>query len=161
MKLYIDESDYDDNYYDYDYDYEDYNDTETYYYEVDYFTYYGDEYNMYCPLSEIDKSDEDIIPMDDDTDPLLYVTKMESDINADVQNGKYKGLYVHHIVIPIVSNYEQVDVDRWVGSSYVDANDVDYDSDMIPMPDDYNPDEYTETDLAEYAENYIGGMNSD
>lgn len=156
MKLYIDESEYDDL----DYDYDDYYDDETaYYYNVEYYTYYKDEFNMYCPLAEVDKSEDEIIPMDDETDPLLYVTKIESDINNEVQSGEYKGLYVHYITVPIYSNYKQIDVDRWVGSSSIDSEEVYYESEEIPMPEDYNEDDYTELDLAEYAEDYVRGEN--
>ena len=57
---------------------------------------------------------------------------------------------LYHIKIEIDSDYRQVDVDRWVGSSRIVH--VEYDSDELDMPDDWNEDENTLTDLAEYAE---------
>lgn len=124
---------------------------ETYYYEVDYVTYYKDEYNYEAPLTEIDLSyDNEDIYIDDDCDPLERVEQEEATINEDVKNGNYPGLWVHHIKIEIDSDYRQVDVDRWVGSSKIVH--VEYDSDELNMPDDWDEKENTITDLAEYAE---------
>ena len=139
-------------------DYDDWNltsyDYETYYYTVSYFTYYKDKYNFETPLIELDESVDDNIPMDDDTDPIKYIEKQEVKINEEVINGSFPGLWVHTITIPIESNYEQVDVDRWFGSSKLDVDNISYESTELPMPDDYDEDDYDVEYLADYAENY-------
>lgn len=144
MKLYFTEDDWDD----------DYNinfDGRTYYYEVDYVTYYKDEYNYEAPLTEIDLSyDNDNLYIDDDCDPLEKIEQEESVITESVKSGDYPGLWVHQIKVEIDSDYRQVDVDRWVGSSRIVH--VECDSKELDMPEDWDDDENTMTDLAEYAE---------
>lgn len=149
MKLIFMEQD--DDYNDWDLNTYDY---ETYYYTVIYFTYYKDKYNFETPLIELDESVDDNIPMDDDTDPIKYIEKQEVKINEEVINGAFPGLWVHTITIPIESNYEQVDVDRWFGSSKVDVDNISYESTELPMPDNYDEDDYDVEYLADYAENY-------
>lgn len=149
MKLYFTEQDWDS-----DDEYTSNFNSNTYYYEVDYVTYYKNEYDYESPLIEIDKSyDNTDIYIDDDCDPLAKVEQEESVINEDVKEGKYPGLYVHHIKIEIDSDYQQVDVDRWIGSSTV--VDVECNSNELDMPDDWDEDEYTMTDLAEYVESIL------
>lgn len=146
MKLYFTEDDWNE-----DDEYESRFDGDKYYYEVDYVTYYKDVYNYEAPLTEIDLSyDNDNLYIDDDCDPLEKVEQEESVIAEAVKDGDYPGLWVHHIKIEIDSDYQQVDVDRWTGSSRIVH--VECNSKELNMPEDWDEQENTLTDLAEYAE---------
>lgn len=148
MKLIFTERNYyndeEDNFYNY----------ETYYYTVIYFTYYKDKFNYETPLFEIDEYYNKYIPMDDDTDPIKYVEKQEIKINEEVYKGEFSGLWMHTITVPIESNYKQVEVDRWYGESTIDTEGIDYESVEIPLPEEYDEDDYDMLYLSDYAEDY-------
>lgn len=142
-----------DDYDDYDLSYYD-SDEETYYYEQDYYTYYKNSTELETPLWESEPTDTSEIPMDDDTDPEMQAEILKRDIDAAVMSGEYPGLWVHHIRVAVVSNYQQADVDRWTGNSHVDETESEYESEKLDLPDDWddeNPD-------YEYLSDYVADM---
>lgn len=134
-----------------DFDYNE--DKETYYYTIYYVTYYVNDNNFLSPVEEYEDDEVITIPMDDDTNNDLYelISKTERKIDSEVAKGKYVGLWVHRIDIPIYSNYKQIDVDDWVGSSTI--GDVDIESNEIELPSDWSDEDDDFAYLADYALN--------
>ena len=140
-----------------DFDYYDSGDKETYYYTVYYVTYFKDNSNFLSPIEEYEETDTNTLPIDDETDTDLYksLSKIERRIDSEVAKGEYNGLWLHRIDIPIYSDYKQVDVDRWVGSS--DIGEADIDSVEVELPKDWSEDDDDFSYLADYA---LGQRNS-
>ena len=126
-------------------------DKETYYYTVYYITYYVNESNFLSPVQEYIEMDLTELPVDDDTDNDIYKTlsATERKLDAEVAKGNYNGLWIHRIDIPIYSDYEQSDVDRWSGSSEI--GDIEIDSKEVDLPEDWNDDSDDFSYLADYA----------
>jgi hypothetical protein len=137
-----------DEYDDYDY-YE--SDKETYYYTVYYITYYKDETNFLSPIREYIDNKMNSLPIDDDTDDDIYkaLSKEEHKIDSAVAKGEYEGLWIHRIDIAIYSNYKQIDVDDWSGSSEI--GDIEVDSTEITIPKDWTDEDDDFSYLADYA----------
>ena len=134
-------------------------DKETYYYTVYYVTYYVNDSNYLSPVEEHEDVDIYSLPIDDDTDDVIYKTlsRVERRIDSEVAKGEYSGLWLHRIDIPIYSDYKQVDVDRWAGSSKVGEAEVD--SVEIELPKDWEEDSDDFLYLADYALNKRSTMN--
>ena len=141
-------NEYDDDY-DYDFDYD--SDKEAFYNTVFYVTYYANESNYLSPISETFEVEMDTLPIDEQTDSKLYkaITKEEHKIDSEVAKGEYKGLWLHKINIVIESDYDQVDVDRWDGSSEIAELDVE--SIQLDLPDDWSEDDEDFDYLSDYA----------
>ena len=134
-----------------DFDYYDKGNKETYYYTVYYVTYYVSDSDFLSPIEEYQETEISTLPLDDETDTNLYkaLSKIERHIDSDVAKGDYKGLWLHRIDIPVYSNYKQVDVDRWTGSS--DIGEADVDSIEIELPKDWSEEDDDFSYLADHA----------
>lgn len=143
----LNESDWDD----YGYDYEDNTPQgETYTYKVDYYTYYKDSNEKEVPVCEKELVDLYDLPIDDTAEPDMEAESIKKTIDAEVNDGQYPGLWVHHIVVYIDSTYKQVDVDDWEGTSYVIKEDSGFDSEELELPDDWNESDPDYEYLADY-----------
>jgi len=142
-------NEYDEDEFDYDYDID--SDKESYYNTVYYVTYYANKDNFLSPVSEEFKTDMSTIPMTEYTDDDVYneLTKIERKIDDEVASGKYDGLWVHKIELIIDSNYNQIDVDDWSGSS--NLNSIEVDSIQVDMPDDWSEEDDDFGYLSDYA----------
>lgn len=141
-----------DEYYEADWDVAD-ADTEIYHYEVDYFTYYRDSSEMMLPVYETDVTELSDIPSFG-ADADMTAERIKKDIDAAVKNGDFPGFWVHHISVEVVSNEKQRDVDYWTGSTYVDEDASDYDSEELDLPDDWDANYPDYEYLSDIAYNY-------
>ena len=131
-------------------DYE--SDSSIYHYEVDYFTYYRDSNEMRIPVYEKEITPLSDLPVDS-YDADMVLEQIKRDIDVAVKNGDYPGFWVHHINVEIVSNEKQRDVDYWTGSTYVDEDASDYESDKLQLPDDWDADHPDYVYLSDVAYN--------
>ena len=135
-------------------DYDDYSsDSEFFSYEIDYFTYYRDSNEMKIPVYEKELTSLDNLPSGwDEAD--MAAENIKRDIDAAVESGEYPGFYVHHICVELVSDSRRIDVDRYRGSTYVDEDASYFESDELPLPEDWDEDMPDYMELADVAYNY-------
>ena len=137
--------------YDDDFDYD--SEMETYYYKVYYVTYYMNDDTYLSPVEEQEDISLSDIPVDDNIDDELYrvLTTIEQKIDDAVAKGNYQGLWLHEICIPIESDYKQVDVDDYQGTSNILKNNINVDSIEVDLPEDWTSEDDDFTYLADIA----------
>jgi hypothetical protein len=104
-------------------------------YKVDYYTYYRDKENYELNVATIIKNDDIFNYVDNGSEVETEVEQLITEIDNAVIAGDYPGLYKHSIVIDDLTTYHQIDVDDFVGNSFID--DSYYDSDEVALPDDW------------------------
>lgn len=108
--------------------------------KLTYFTYYSDPTDFICGVDE----EEDVLdPSEyngDDVDVDKEILDMKLEIDSDVEDGEYEGLWVHYLKVEVETVIETTYSNDWyeeddaeMSSQLIDAS---YESKFIP-PEEY------------------------